>query len=102
MLNWFKSFFGAASHRSLQAAQLLIERVPEATWDTAIKNVKTMEGSALDNVARRKYVVTALMQIPGMTESWARILSDLALQLVRQGLDTLTDQAAGQIKGKGV
>lgn len=73
-------FFKGIGHALARTFGILRKLVPEDWLERAIELAKAAAVQIGENDARREWVIAELMKIPGMTDSTARLLVELAVK----------------------
>ncbi|MFA6242677.1 MAG: hypothetical protein WC655_17190 [Candidatus Hydrogenedentales bacterium] len=93
IVNFFKSF----GHRMGQALGFISSHITDAQLQVAIGFVTQAEDKFLDNPGRRNWVVGELQKIPGVNENIARLLTEMAVGMVKKELHKITEEAVAAI-----
>lgn len=96
-MNAIVSFFAGIGKLLGKALGLVRERITDEQLALALGYVKEQEDKAIDNAAKRNFVLTALMKVPGISESIGRLLIELAVNMIKKEAHELTDKAADRI-----
>lgn len=89
----FVHFFKALGHRLGQALGYVAKHVTDEQLAVAIEYVTQAEDKFADNALRRRYVLDALQKLPGVNENAARLLTEIAVGMVKKQLHHVTEVA---------
>ena len=92
-MNKVIEFLKNIGHFAGRAMGFIKDHIPEQLLEQALKYVIEAEGRAIDNAAKRKWVLEELARIPGVKEHTARIVVELAVAEVKQRLAEATTKA---------
>lgn len=93
-------FFRGMGHFLSRTLTIVRKIVPEDLLLKAIALAQEAATKYTTNVARREYVLGQLMKIPGMSESLARLVVELAVQHLKADvIDKAAGKAVVEVKG---
>ncbi len=90
----FLDFLRGIGHFVARTFGIIRKIVPEEWLVKAIGLAQQAADKFVDNAAKRQWVVGELMKIPGMSESTARLLVELAVKHLKADV---IDKAAGKV-----
>ncbi len=96
MFGKIAEFFKGIGHLLAKALGVVKDHITDEQLAKAVALVKQAEVQFLDNALRRAFVVKGLMAL-GIPETYARMLVELALALVKKEAATVTDHAVNAL-----
>ena len=87
------AFFKGIGHFMGRSFGIIRKIVPEDLLRAGIQHAQVAMLQELDNAGRRQFVITQLMRIPGVSESAARLVTELAVQHLKADV---IDKAKGK------
>lgn len=92
-MNGILKFFKGIGHRLGQGLGFIASHVTEAQLTAAIGYVEAAEDKFTENTLKRTFVVNELQKLPGVNENVARLITEMAVGLVKKKLHKITEDA---------